>query len=198
MTSTNNKVATIETNLNGITQRVSSTESTVSSHTTQLGTVDNRINTAKNSAISTAASDATTKANNAQSKALADAKTYTNGQITTVNQTISNRFSEIKATTDGITQKVSANETKVNSVTTSLNNLQVGGRNLLKDSDFIVQATSSAFAPTKTVTFVNGLDLNVALLGKIATFSYYVHCPGNRTNGSGSLGNRFGIHGSIQ
>ena len=44
-------VASLDVNLQGITQRVSSTESTVTTHTTQLGTVDSRINTAKNQAI---------------------------------------------------------------------------------------------------------------------------------------------------
>lgn len=106
VTTTNNKVASIETNLNSITQRVSSTESTVSTHTTQLGTVDNRINTAKNSAISTAANDATTKANNAQT----NAKNYTDGQITTVNKTITDKVAEIKTTTDAITSRVSKTE----------------------------------------------------------------------------------------
>lgn len=136
VTTTNNKVASIETNLNGITQRVSSTESTISTHTTQLGTVDNRINTAKNAAISTAASDATTKANNAQSKALADAKSYTNGQITTVNKTITDKVAEIKTTTDSITQRVSSTESKVNTVTTNFNNLKIGGDNILKNGNF--------------------------------------------------------------
>lgn len=136
VTTTNNKVASIETNLNGITQRVSSTESTISTHTTQLGTVDNRINTAKNAAISTAASDATTKANNAQSKALADAKSYTNGQITTVNKTITDKVAEIKTTTDSITQRVSSTESKVNTVTANFNNLKIGGDNILKNGNF--------------------------------------------------------------
>ena len=117
ITSTSNKVATIETNLNSITQRVSSTESTVSTHTTQLGTVDSRINTAKNSAISTASTDATSKANSA----LSDAKSYTNGQITTVNQTITNKVAEIKATTDSITQKVSSTESKVTTIQSQVN-----------------------------------------------------------------------------
>ena len=135
VTTTNNKVASIETNLNGITQRVSSTESTISTHTTQLGTVDNRINTAKNAAISAAATDATSKANNAQSKALADAKSYTNGQITTVNKTITDKVAEIKTTTDSITQRVSSAETKVNTVTANFNNLQVGGTNLATETN---------------------------------------------------------------
>lgn len=54
VTTTNNRVAELTTNLDGITQRVASTESTVTSHTTQLSTVDNRINTAKQDAISSA------------------------------------------------------------------------------------------------------------------------------------------------
>ncbi|MEN8079094.1 hypothetical protein ABFP60_19215, partial [Clostridioides difficile] len=107
---TKNKVAEIVTNLDSITQRVSSTESTVVSHTTQLGTVDSRIEGAKNSAISTASSDATTKANNAQNNAVNSAKGYTDGQINTVNQTISNKVAEIKTTTDAISSKVSKTE----------------------------------------------------------------------------------------
>ena len=124
VTTTNNKVASIETNLNGITQRVSSTESTISTHTTQLGTVDNRINTAKNAAISAAATDATSKANNAQSKALADAKSYTNGQITTVNKTITDKVAEIKTTTDSITQRISSTESTTSTLTTKVNTAQ--------------------------------------------------------------------------
>lgn len=128
VTTTSNKVATIETNLSSITQRVSSTESTVSTHTTQLGTVDSRINTAKNSAINTAASDATTKANKAQTNAINSAKSYTDGQITTVNQTITNKVAEIKATTDSITSTVS----KVEQIATS----SLQGKMLFTDPTF--------------------------------------------------------------
>ena len=102
ITTVNEKIAEINITTEGITQRVSSTESTVLTHTNQLNTVDNRINTAKNSAISTASADATTKANNAQT----NSNSYTDGQITTVNKTITNKVAEIKATTDGITSKV--------------------------------------------------------------------------------------------
>ena len=61
---------------------------------------------AKNSAISTAAADAKTKAD----AALSSAKTYTNTQITTVNKTITDKVAEIKATTDSITSRVSKTE----------------------------------------------------------------------------------------
>ena len=150
VTNIKNNVAAIEVNVSGITQRVSSTESTISTHTTQLGTVDNRINTAKNAAISTAASDATTKANNAQSKALADAKSYTNGQITTVNKTITDKVAEIKTTTDSITQRVSSAETKVNTVTANFNNLQIGGRNLWIEKNLINAYESNGNATSST------------------------------------------------
>lgn len=75
----------------------------------------------------------------------------------------------------------------------------VGGRNLLKDTDIMVQATSSAFAQisTSTIYVVDGLDLNDTFLGKTTIFSYYVHCPGERTNSTISNGNRFGIHGTV-
>lgn len=80
----------------------------------------------------------------------------------------------------------------------AVNEVQVGGRNLIKDSNFIVQATASAFATTKPVVLVSGLDLNAIFLGKTVSFSYFVHNVGSKQNGSGSLGSRFGIHGSIQ
>ena len=112
--------------------------------------MDSRINTAKNSAISTAASDATTKANNAQSKALADAKSYTNGQITTVNKTITDKVAEIKTTTDSITQRVSSAETKVNTVTANFNNLQIGGRNLWIEKNLINAYESNGNATSST------------------------------------------------
>lgn len=101
--STNNKVALIETNLSGITQRVQSTENTVSSHTTQLGQVDNKIDAAQT-----------------------DAKNYTDGQITTVNQTIVDKMAEIKLTTDSITQKVSSNESNITHMTNTSNKLTTG------------------------------------------------------------------------
>ncbi|MFQ9979552.1 phage tail spike protein [Clostridium cadaveris] len=69
------KAASIEANLNGITQRVSSTESTVRSHTTQIGAVDGKINTAKTDAINTAGADAQKKADNAKNAAINTAAT---------------------------------------------------------------------------------------------------------------------------
>lgn len=81
-----------------------------------------KANTAKSEAISAAASDATTKANNAKTEAINTAATdatnkanaaesnandYTDGKITVVNNTITEKMAEVKITTDGISAEVS-------------------------------------------------------------------------------------------
>ncbi|WP_297712026.1 hypothetical protein [Clostridium sp.] len=199
VTTTSNKVATIETNLNSITQRVSSTESTVSTHTTQLGTVDSRINTAKSSAISTASSDATTKANNAQKNAINSAKTYTDGQITTVNKTITNKVAEIKATTDSIVSRVSSTETKISTLEATsekilINNFSKSGNLKLWNAPSTTLRTSTAVS--------NYVDVNTS--GNITVNSDYTEIDSTKTykislmvqnpsaNGSGSW--YFGIY----
>ena len=58
---------------------------------------------------------------NKANSALNDAKSYTNGQITTVNQTITSKVAEIKATTDAITQRVSSTETTLLTTTSTAN-----------------------------------------------------------------------------
>lgn len=161
---TSNKVATIETNLNSITQRVSSTELTVSTHTTQLGTVDSRINTAKSSAISTASSDATTKANNA----LSSAKSYTDGQITTVNQTITNKVAEIKTTTDTITSKVEIIESTTTTINGNITNLQskvntveskITGTAIVNTISSTITGGTGSISTTQFVMDKNGLTI---------------------------------------
>lgn len=84
-----------------------------------------------------------------------------------------------------------------NSANSKIDSFQVGTRNFIKNSDYMLSATSSAFASNTTVSLVDGLDLNATFLGKDVVFSYFVNTPGSRTAGSGSLGNRFGIHGSV-
>ncbi|MDY4950445.1 MAG: hypothetical protein SO128_13850 [Clostridium cadaveris] len=110
------KAASIESNLNGITQRVSSTESTVRSHTTQIGAVDGKINTAKTDAISTASADATTKANNA----LKDGKAYTDNGLAPVNKTLVTHTTEISTTK----QQVSNIETNLGSITSRVSTVE--------------------------------------------------------------------------
>ena len=80
-----------------------------------------KANNAKSAAISTAASDATTKANNA----LSSAKSYSDGQIKTVNAAITQTNSEISAMKGQIALKVE--QTDINK---AINEVTVGGRNL--------------------------------------------------------------------
>lgn len=101
-----------------------------------------KANDAKNSAISTAASDATTKANNAKSaaistaasdattkanNALSSAKSYSDGQIKTVNAAITQTNSEISAMKGQIALKVE--QTDINK---AIDGVTVGGRNLAR------------------------------------------------------------------
>jgi hypothetical protein len=81
-----------------------------------------KANDAKSAAISTAASDATTKANNA----LSSAKTYSDGQIKTVNAAITQTNSEISAMKGQIALKVE--QTDINK---AIDGVTIGGRNLL-------------------------------------------------------------------
>lgn len=81
--------------------------------------VNTKVETAKNEAINAATSDAEQMATDAQNNATAAAKTYTDGQIKTVNNTINTKTAEIKLTTDAITQQVSTLEEEIQTIGTS-------------------------------------------------------------------------------
>lgn len=132
ITITKNKVSTIEQNMDSITQRVGSVETITTSHTASLNAVDGKINTAKTQAINSAATDATNKSN----KALSDAKSFTNGEISKVNTTMNSKFAEIKTTTDAINLQVSDTKKEVEKVNLKVDNVKVGIRNLIPDTDF--------------------------------------------------------------
>lgn len=112
-----------------------------------------KANNAKSAAISTAASDATTKANNALSSAksdattkannaLASAKSYTDAEITVVNESLTTTNQEISVMKGQIALKVE--QTDIN---TAIANVAIGGRNLLLESDTPNRAASSTGYP---------------------------------------------------
>lgn len=134
VTTLSNKVGSLETSVNGISGKVSSLETT----TTTLGTQVDVANTT---------------ANNAQNTANTNKNNITNlqGEVSTVK----NNVASLEVTTSGISQKVSSVESTTatlsgkvdtannnatnalntaNSTNTKLNNLQIGGRNLLRNS----------------------------------------------------------------
>ena len=153
LTSTANKVTTLTNDLAGMTTRLGTAESKITQNadsisakvsTTDFNTFKTNnttaINDAKSSAISTAASDATKKADNAKSaaistaasdattkanNALSSAKTYSDGQIKTVNAAITQTNTEISAMKGQIALKVE--QTDINK---AIDGVIVGGRNL--------------------------------------------------------------------
>lgn len=113
-------------------------------------TVTGAISTAKSEAISTAASDATTKANNAlasaktdattkANNALSDAKVYTNAQITTVNTSLSTTNQEISVIKGQIALKVEQTD-----IDTAISSIEIGGRNLVSGSGEISVTRNNA------------------------------------------------------
>lgn len=155
LTSTANKVTTLTNDLAGVSTRLGTAESKITQNaesiSAKVSTTDfntfktsntTAINDAKSSAISTAASDATKKANDAKSSAistaasdattkannaLSSAKTYSDGQIKTVNAAITQTNSEISAMKGQIALKVE--QTDINK---AVDGVTVGGRNLFR------------------------------------------------------------------
>ncbi|MDM8313649.1 hypothetical protein QUW36_16450, partial [Clostridium cadaveris] len=174
------KAASIEANLNGITQRVSSTESTISTHTTQISAVDGKINTAKNAAINTAATDATNKANKAKTdaistasadattkanNALKDGKAYTDTGLKPVKDTLATHTTEISTTK----QQVSTIETNLGSITSRVSNVEnktttIDGK--VKAQETRISTAENKLTPTSIVSSVNE-----ALNGKSSSIS---------------------------
>ncbi|MDU4052328.1 MAG: phage tail spike protein [Clostridium perfringens] len=101
-----------------------------------LNTAIARADKAKQDAINAASVDATNKTNNA----LNSAKAYVNAEITTVNTKVSNVESNLNILKDKINTKVSQSD-----IDKSISNIQLGGRNYVRYSDFssLVPATNN-------------------------------------------------------
>lgn len=135
---------------NAIISTVSSTITTAKNEAINAAAADatTKANNAKSSAVSTAATDATTKANTAES----NAKTYSNNTftpLTTYNTKIAQLENSISlkadsTTVNGINTRLSSAEAKITSdainltvksqITTAVDAVQVGGRNLALSS----------------------------------------------------------------
>lgn len=81
-----------------------------------------------------------------------------------------------------------------------IDSVQVGGRNLLADTDIEYTCTKNSTYMIAYKEVVSDYDLN-QLVGKTVTLSFYVHAPGSpqQSDGGGTgLSNRFGCHGIIR
>ncbi|WP_394910611.1 carbohydrate binding domain-containing protein [uncultured Robinsoniella sp.] len=80
----------------------------------------------------------------------------------------------------------------------SLNNLTIGGRNLLKNSRIRKELTKDSNYVLSNFYLVDGIELQT-LVNQDLTLSFYVKTIGNgQTAGTGGTNNRFGIHGSAE
>lgn len=152
VTSLNNKVSSLETSLNGIKGEVSSLETTTT-------TINNKVNQAQ--------SDANINKNNILN-------------LTTEVTTVKSNVAILDINLKGITQRVSSTETnittvtatandalsKANTATTKIDSLEIGGRNLLKDSKDSLSATSVSLKLVGSLT----VDKS-SLSGKTITIS---------------------------
>lgn len=189
----NNIAATInsvQTTVNDLGTRVSTTESSINLLQTQItlkvesttfnntvSTINTNVTTAetnaksyadikKTEAIGAASTDATTKANNAKTGAITDSKTYTDGQITTVNSTLNSKVAEIKATTDSITSRVGTTEsniTTINGNITSLQNRVTTAEQKITDTAIINIVTSSTSWSNQNTQIINAQELARAM-----------------------------------
>ncbi|MCB2308890.1 phage tail protein [Clostridium estertheticum] len=111
-------------------------------------------------------------ASNKAGQSLVDAKNYTNAQITTVNTSISNNVSEINQLKKSIELKVEQTQ-----VDTSISKIKIGGRNLLRNTNF--QVDSSFWTYSSGVT----RDANKILDGRYSAKSIKSSCTSDNWSG---------------
>lgn len=108
------------------------------------------------------------KINTAKSNAINSAKSYTDGQITTVNKTITNKVAEIKATTDSISQKVSTTESKITTINNNISGLtnrvstaesKLTSTSLTTTISSAINGGTSSISTTQFVMDKNGLTI---------------------------------------
>lgn len=131
------KISTVESKLtqenNGIKASVQDLNSTTQTITTSVSNLNRDLTSKINSNLDVAknfATDiATNKANTAKQEALNSAKAFINAEITTINSKVHNVESNLNILSDRINSKVSQTD-----IDKSISNIQIGGRNLLKNS----------------------------------------------------------------
>lgn len=192
------RTAKLELDSSNFAVELSSTKKTVSDNYTSL---KEYTDSAKASAISTAASDATTKADNALAAAKTDATTKanaalasamteidaTNAVVTTHTTTLSKHDTRITANENAISLKVWSQD-----ITDAVAGIEVGGRNLLLDSKTLSSKhwytsenptiDDDGFSYVRLLnTWNNYIAQTVALeIGKY-TFSFYAKAEKNET-----------------
>lgn len=159
----------IKANQDSINLKVSGQE-----FNTYKTTVSGDIEEAKNAAIGTASTDATTKANNAKSaavtaaaadaktkadKALADSKSYTSTQITTVNEHLSTIDASITVLQNSITLK--AEQTDIDTAITTVNK-KFASYSTITQMNSAIELSKTGILSTVSSTYSTKTETNVA------------------------------------
>ncbi len=159
--------------VNGLSASISSAQTTINSHTTlinqkaDLTAVNDKINSAKN------------ELNTSINKKANAVDVYTKSEVYTKTQT----DSAIKVAKDSINLSVKSLEEEIANVETTVNNVQIGGRNLFKGFDD-GEITLNNYQNTGSFTQFYNLAFNPAdYVGRQFTISFYAKSP----NGSTSL-----------
>lgn len=122
-----------------------------------------------------------------------------------INSEIKNKVSDeelgqiIEEQTNKIEQTLNEQENKIDvSVSQKIEDIQIGGANLLKNSDFMIETTKSGGNKfSGNVSLIDGYDLN-NLIGKNLIFSYYVKRTGASAIAGTSQDARYGMHALIE
>lgn len=182
----NEKEQTLDVAFTSMTTSVAETTATANTALSNAATAQSTADAAK------------TNAANAQSTAdTANTKTDANtSEITKLVSTVSSQGTQLSAVQGQISSKIWKED-----ITSEIEQLEIGGRNLLLNTNFLYEQTKD------TVSFVNGLkDMYVAgthlanIPGKTLILSYCIHAPGSRDtslSSNANMKNRFGMHGII-
>lgn len=142
VTAIDNKVASLNTTLNGISGKVSKLETTTTTLGNNVNGLQGSVNTLDQSVASlqltTEGMSSTVNTLKTNQQTLTQKVTSVEGAVSAVERnlsTTSNKVSTIENNLDSITQRVATTETTTTTLNSKIDGIQIGGRNLLRDSD---------------------------------------------------------------
>lgn len=143
VTAIDNKVASLNTTLNGISGKVSTLETTTATLGNNVNGLQGSVNTLDQSVASlqltTEGMSSTVNTLKTNQQTLTQKVTSVEGAVSTVEKnlsTTSNKVSTIENNLDSITQRVATTETTTTTLNSKIDGIQIGGRNLLLNSGF--------------------------------------------------------------
>lgn len=171
---------------NVLERTVEETKSTITDLQTEIGTLEDK--TQKNE------TSITQNANYIEM--LASKTTEIEGKFDDY-ATIEQLNSSITQTAKEITLSVSESYSTKTDLSSAVNGIEVGGRNLLEDTNWVYERDSKATSARSLAVPVVKSEL-VNLIGKEVTLSFYIHSIGTRevlADASAAMQDRFGMHG---